>query len=253
MKKYFMTKSGTNRLYGVISYEEKRHNAPCLILGHGFTGNKDERMLVTIARSLQEAGISCVRFDYAGHGESEGNPEDVTVRQEINDLKSVLQYVKQDEDIATDKIFLGGHSLGGLVALETAYELSEEIYGLVLISPALTMFHELIKDLRDERLRQVMDGKPLDLGGFLVGRKIIDECSTIDAFSLARSMKPRALLIHGESDHDTPSYISVVLKQIWGDQARLCLIPRADHCYRTAEANQRVADEITAYITELFQ
>lgn len=253
MKKFLMTQSGKNRIYGVISFPENRKDSPCLILGHGFTGNKDERMLVTISERLLEAGISSVRFDYAGHGESGGASEEVTISQEINDLKSVIQYVKQDKEVRTDKIILGGHSLGGLIALLTAYELPQEIGGIVLISPALTMFHELIKDLTDDSLCQVMNGKPFDLGGFLIGKKMIDECSTIDAFSLARSMHPKALLIHGESDRDTPPYISAVLKQIWKDNAKLCMIPHADHCFRTAEAIQRVADEITAYMLELFQ
>lgn len=248
-----MAQSEKNRLYGVISFSEKGSKAPCLILGHGFTGNKDERLLVTISERLLEAGISSVRFDYSGHGESDGAPEDVTVAQEVSDLQAVLEYVKQEEVIDPDQIFLGGHSLGGLVALLTAFQLPDEIYGLVLISPALTMFHELIEGLTDDRLKQVMSGEPLDLGGFSVGKKMIDECSTIDAFSLARKMRPRALLVHGESDNNTPVYISVVLKQIWGDSAQLCLIPQADHCFRTVKANQRVADEVTAYITRLFQ
>lgn len=213
MRNYFTTQSGKNKLYGISYLAESREKTPCLILGHGFTGNKNERLLVMISEKLLEAGISSVRFDYAGHGESEGIPEEVTVAQEISDLKAIMKYVKDDEHIDSGKIFLGGHSLGGLIALITASQLPDEVYGLVLISPALTMFHELIKDLTGEKLKKVMNGGTLDCGGFLVGKKMIDECSTIDAFSLARKMNPRSLLVHGEGDSDTPAYILLSLNR----------------------------------------
>ncbi len=252
MRNYFTVQSGKNKLYGVFCSPEGREKTPCLILGHGFTGDKNERLLVRISERLLEAGFSSVRFDYAGHGESEGIPEEVTVAQEVNDLKAVLEYVKNDEHIDPEKILLGGHSLGGLVALIAASQIPDAIYGLVLISPALTMFHELAKDLTGENLRQVLNAGLLDCGGFQVGRKMIDECSTIDAFSLAGKIHPKALLIHGEEDRDTPPYISVALKGIWGENAQLHLVPEADHCFHTAKAVKEVPDEIASYMSKLF-
>lgn len=68
----------------VLSSGEK---VPIAIIMHGFTGNKEGRMLKLIADSLQNHGIASIRFDFNGHGQSEGRFEDMTVPNEIEDAK----------------------------------------------------------------------------------------------------------------------------------------------------------------------
>ena len=61
-----------------------------VVLCHGFGGSKDNQLFELIADSLQRHGIASVRFDFNGHGESEGRFQDMTVPNEIEDTKKVV-------------------------------------------------------------------------------------------------------------------------------------------------------------------
>jgi len=54
-------------------YENKRSRNECLVMFHGFTGNKMEtsRMFLSIDQMLEKEDISSLRFDWFGHGESD--------------------------------------------------------------------------------------------------------------------------------------------------------------------------------------
>lgn len=244
----FEVTSNSNRICGELITPDDTRKLPCLILGHGFTGNRNERMLVDISRKLAEGGIASIRFDYNGHGESEGAPENVTVAGELSDLRAVLDYARKSECVDASHIFAGGHSVGGLVPIYLYEQVPEQIEGLVLISPALSLYHEFVEELTGDRLVSMMNGEPVDFGNFRVGRKIIDECSMLNPFETAASMQPEALLIHGKCDRNTPAFNSVLLKKLWGEHAKLCLIEGADHCYMSSKATGEVADQVTRWM-----
>lgn len=244
----FQVISNSNRICGELTTPDGTRKLPCLILGHGFTGNRNERMLVEISRRLAKSGITSIRFDYNGHGESEGATEDVTVAGELLDLRAVLDYARQSGYVDSSHIFIGGHSVGGLIPIYLYEQVPEQIEGLVLISPALSLYHEFVEDLTEERLDSMMNGEAVDFGNFRVGRRIIDECSMLNPFVTAASMRPDALLIHGKSDRNTPAFHSVLLKKLWGEQAELRLIEGADHCYMSSKATGEVAEEVTRWV-----
>ena len=66
--------------------------APLAILMHGFSGNKEGQLEKLIADSLQKYGVGSIRFDFNGHGKSEGKFSEMTVPNEIEDAKKVYEY-----------------------------------------------------------------------------------------------------------------------------------------------------------------
>ena len=66
------------------------------ILMHGFTANRNTELLRQIADDLRDENVASVRFDFNGHGESDGKFEDMTVPNEIADGKAILEYVRTD-------------------------------------------------------------------------------------------------------------------------------------------------------------
>ena len=91
-----------------------------------------------LADSLLNEGIGVFRFDFNGHGESDGKFEEMTVPGEIEDALSAVSFVggfHQTQDIS-----LLGHSQGGVVAAMTAGILgADTIKSLVLMSPAAVL------------------------------------------------------------------------------------------------------------------
>lgn len=60
---------------------------PTAIIMHGFSSNKNTQLMTLLSDSLLRHGIATVRFDFNGHGESEGKFEEMTVPNEIEDAK----------------------------------------------------------------------------------------------------------------------------------------------------------------------
>ena len=71
-----------------------REKLPTVVVCHGFTGSKDEALLCLIADSLQRRGIASIRFDFNGHGQSEGKLEEMTVPNELEDALRVVAYCR---------------------------------------------------------------------------------------------------------------------------------------------------------------
>ena len=80
---------------------------------------------------LNQKEISTFRFDFYGHGESEGKFEDITLSEAINDVHKAIHFLI---NAGYERIGLVGSSFGGFASLIAASELPELIL-LALKSP----------------------------------------------------------------------------------------------------------------------
>ena len=115
-------------------YHGTRHEgAPCVIFCHGFTGHRlgPGYLFVKCARALADGGISSVRFDFSGSGESEGVFNEMNTSTMMEDLSAVTELVR--ERFIPRRVFLCGHSFGGMIAARCAASLNAN--GLILLAP----------------------------------------------------------------------------------------------------------------------
>ena len=121
---------------------EKRAKGPCplVMLLHGFGGNMwvaPDSWFDRMANDLTNAGCAVLRFDFNGHGCSDGAFREMTVYNEIEDAAAFLQYAMEREDV-TD-VSLLGHSQGGVVAGMLAGYYHDVIRKLVMLAPAASL------------------------------------------------------------------------------------------------------------------
>jgi alpha-beta hydrolase superfamily lysophospholipase len=94
-----------------------------VIFCHGYRGTSvgPSRFFVRAARQLAEQGISSLRFDQYGSGNSEGDFYDSSFSDWLATTKAIAQeYLNQGH-----KIVLLGHSMGGATAIAVGSELPE--------------------------------------------------------------------------------------------------------------------------------
>lgn len=60
-----------------------------VILMHGIFSSKDFLPMPQIAKALAKEGIASIRFDFDGHGKSEGQMIDMTIANELADAKAI--------------------------------------------------------------------------------------------------------------------------------------------------------------------
>lgn len=99
-----------------------------------------------IIKILNEKGIGVIRYDFNGCGQSEGDFQNMTVLNEIEDLLCVISYVRSLP--VTENISLVGHSQGGVVTSMVGGDCSDkQIKCEVLLSAAAVLCEDAIRGI----------------------------------------------------------------------------------------------------------
>ena len=222
---------GKGRLAAILQKPTLAQGAQCpmVVFCHGFGGSKEGPLFELIADSLQAHGIASLRFDFNGHGASEGEFVDMTVPNEIEDAMKVIEYVRDLRYVS--KVALVGHSQGGVVASMTAGKLEPgDIAAVALMAPAAM--------LRDDAIRGSTMGanyNPLDppefvelWGGKRLGRNYIKTAFSLPIYETAANYQGPALIVHGTGDRVVPYTYGERYKSVW-PKAKVEILDAQDH------------------------
>jgi acylglycerol lipase len=151
-----------------------------LVIAHGL-GEHSGRY-ANVASRLVPEGVSIWALDFCGHGQSEGKRGHVhNFGQYVSDLDKLLDIAS--EGVPTDsKIFLLGHSLGGLIALNYALRFPDKLHGIVVSSPVLAFKIKVpaVKIVLGSVMSAVWPG--LSMANELDPTKISHDKSVVDAY-----------------------------------------------------------------------
>src|SRR3972149_4115310 len=101
-----------DKLVGIVN---KSNNKDwILIMAHGFSSNKNTKNFVKLSEMLRTKGISSFRFDFWGHGESDGKFENITISEAVDDILNAIKFVKE---LGYKNIGLLGSSFGGISSI----------------------------------------------------------------------------------------------------------------------------------------
>ena len=118
-------------------FNPETDRCPMVLLMHGIFSSKDYNPMPSLAKALAKAGIASIRFDFDGHGKSEGRMQDMTIEKEIADAMAIWEYARSLPYVT--QIGLLGHSQGGVIASMTAGRLAAAgrhvPAGVVLLAP----------------------------------------------------------------------------------------------------------------------
>jgi pimeloyl-ACP methyl ester carboxylesterase len=140
--------------------DEQNKKFPAILLISG-SGNQDRdenvaghKPFLVIADHLSRRGIAVLRVDDRGVGASSGNPQMSTTADFVTDVKASVNFLKSHAAIDPDKVFLVGHSEGGLIAIMTAADLKKDLAGIVLLAAPGVPMHELLLRQSADIIRQ---------------------------------------------------------------------------------------------------
>ncbi len=107
---------------------------PVVVFAHGWGSGKDSPRNRSTAAALRALGYAAFLFDFTGHGESEGTPQDSTPDQQVSDLAAALDTLESLDEVDGGRIGAVGASSGAAAALLAATR-DARIRALVLRSP----------------------------------------------------------------------------------------------------------------------
>lgn len=216
--------------------------------GYKITGRKEDKILNSIAEHLLEKNIGVLRFDFNGHGKSEGDFQDMTPNNEMDDLKAIIHWLQKQHFTRT--ISLVGHSLGGIIVSMVATELGcSTIPIMVLLAPA--------GNLRDNVLTGNYFGiqfnpwklpKQIEVfGGNIVGKKHLEEMRDLPIFETVKKYKGETLIVNGTHDITVPYTCALHFSETI-TSAELILIRDDDHLFTLT--NDSTSLDVAQWIKE---
>lgn len=90
------------------------------VFAHCFTCTRQSKAAVAVSRELSDRGIACLRFDFTGLGDSEGDFGADSFPADVADVTAAAHWVT---DRFGPGVLLVGHSLGGAAVLAAASEI----------------------------------------------------------------------------------------------------------------------------------
>ena len=225
---------------------------PMVILSHGFGMNMDYGLWLPLTEALNAKGVGTVRFDFNGHGKSEGLFQDMTVPNEIEDLLAVIAWVSKQA--ITANISLVGHSQGGVVTSMVAGQCgSGQIHCEVLLSAAAVLREDALKDNTMGTLYNPwnLDKEWYDMpwGGQRLGREYIRTAMSLPIYETAALFTGPALIVNGMRDTVVPYTYAQLYHEVLKN-SELALLPDEDHVYSVCPQYlvKLVADWITKFV-----
>ena len=193
---YFTNDRSGNKLFGVQYLPKKSKNLFFILLQPlGIERNVVDAVQVNIARALASKGISVLRFDYFGTGDSEGSFSDITLKTLISDVEAAINYLKNKNVNIELGIF--GLRFGAFLASLIAERLSNELKFLILGAPIVNAEEAFMMELRQSISTQAVLFKKVVMDRDKIVENIINNESTvyqnydlanINGFPLTRNM-----------------------------------------------------------------
>lgn len=162
---------------------------PAVVLVHGSGPNdRDEtigpnRPFRDLAWGLASRGIAVLRYDKRTlvHAARINSINNFTVRDEtVDDAVAAVTWLRKNPDVRADRVFVAGHSLGGMLAPRIGSAVPQ-LAGLVILAGAVRPLEESI--LAQTRYLAEIDGKLTD-----AERRLIAEAEALVV--RVRSLKP---------------------------------------------------------------
>jgi pimeloyl-ACP methyl ester carboxylesterase len=215
-----------------IAYHVLPGKLPTVMFMPGFFSHMQGTKALWLEGHCRKRGQAYVRFDYRGHGESDGRFEEGTVSDWLNDTLLILDHVAKKPVVAA------GSSMGGWIALLAALARPGAIAGLVGIASSPDFTRTIYEErLNDDQRREI------DRQGFLrqpseyqeepviITKKLIEDGEKHLVLHRDKlDLDIPVCLIHGKMDADVPWQKSLALqKKIGEDRCELILVPDGEH------------------------
>lgn len=232
---------GADNAVSAVLAEPVRKTDRAVILCHGFLSNKDSRTNLRLTQLLVDQGISTLRFDWFGMGESDGAFGRITVSTCCDQLERAISLMRER---GYHELGLIGSSFGGLLAILVGQRHPElRAVGLKCPVPDFPEMLEYEFGLAGIEEWQRTNYIPDVTGGttpISLDFAFYESCRAFDAYAAARNIEAPVLIVHGEQDELVPFHQIRQLEEALPGDKELVLLPEADHQFGRPEDFRRM-------------
>ena len=223
-----------------------------VVLGHCFTCSRHTSILRQICKDLDAAGLSALRFDFSGNGQSEGRFSESTYTKQIAEMQTAMACL-QNQGIT--RIGLAGHSLGAAVAVLTAGQ-TPEVKAVCALAGRLTgtiPTHFLNRQQREEldqtgEVCFISRGRSLELT-----RVFFSDADQYRLPEVLKALDRPMLVVHGEQDEIIPVDEARRAAAFNPANIRLATVAGTDHMFTQQAHRLDISQMVVAWFQEQLQ
>jgi pimeloyl-ACP methyl ester carboxylesterase len=227
-----------------LAVQRQEGQGPHVVFLGGFRSDMTGTKAAWLHDWAREQGRAFLRFDYSGHGQSEGAFEDGTISRWRQDAEAVL-------DLAPGPVVLVGSSMGGWISLLLARDLPHRVAGLVTIAAAPDFTEDAYwaaatGALRERLMRDGVIHVPSDYGApYPITRRLIEDGRDNLVLRTPLTLPMPIRMLQGTADREVPVATAIrLLDHVAGDDVRLTLVKDADHRFSSPRCLKLIARAI---------
>ena len=261
-EKVYFQNSDNLKLCGILSKAKNPlFKNKCIVLCHGITVDKNESNNVfgILAKALNNVGFDVFRFDFRGHGESEGNSIDLTIAGEEKDLEAAVAFLK-------DKGYLEfgilGASFGGGAVCYYSSKHQDTVKAVILMNSVIDYAENLNPTLPWTKkywgkaaFEKIDKFGYTEIGSkkFKIGKEFVKDIKTLKPWIEALRLKIPVLFVHGDKDTYV-SYNDSVKYSKMLENPQLVTIKGGEHGFSNSKEHLALAKKaiIDFFLKNLF-
>jgi pimeloyl-ACP methyl ester carboxylesterase len=205
-------------------------DGPAVVWMGGFRSDMAGTKAQALADWALANGRSYVRFDYFGHGESEGDFAEGTITRWREDALAVLDALTEGPVVPV------GSSMGGWIACLCAMARPDQVKALVLVAPAPDFTEKLMAPEMSEAAKAQMSEtgvwlRPSDYGDpYPITRALLEDGARWSILDGPVNIEAPVRILQGGEDPDVPWRHALALaQQIKGPDVVFSLVKAGDH------------------------
>ena len=216
--------------YVYVPPRADKNSWPLVMFCGGYRSDMNGTKAIYLQEQCEARGQGFVRFDYSGHGLSEGHFDEGTIGAWMNDALDILDYV------ARGPVLIVGSSMGGWMALLIARARAGRVQGVVGIAAAPDFSEDLFSRLSPEQQEEMMSEGfvkvPNDYSDepYHYSRSFYEEAKTHLLLENPQNIDFPIRLIQGMKDNDVPWETAVrIQKNYSGGDVDIVFVDDGDH------------------------
>lgn len=235
-----------------LAFHRVDGHGPMIIWCGGLNSDMMGSKAAFLADKCQAAGQAYVRFDYFGHGQSDGNFTDGTISRWASDVGAII------ERYGTGGTVLIGSSMGGWAALLAALDRPDVVAGLVLINPAPDFTEKIVWAGWDEATRQTLinDGivyEPSDYDEpYAYSRALIEDGRRRQILDGPIAFDGPVEILQGADDAAvSPDHSRLIIDALTSERVGYTLIKGGNHSLSRPQDLDRLWTALQTVLTQL--
>ncbi len=168
------------------------------LFAHCFTCTRQSKAAVAVSRELADRGVACLRFDFRGLGESEGEFGADSFPADVADVRDAALWLIERFGPG---VLLVGHSLGGAAVLAAAGEIAEVAAVATIGAPANV--EHVLHQVRGDVAAIAREGSgPVTIGGrqFEITRDFVAHLHDVDLAQEVGELGRPLMILHSPTD-----------------------------------------------------